>query len=128
MDRVQRLAHLVKKYRMPPHKLANGFTPAQMQILALRAIGATHAEIAEALSKSPGTVQNTQWRAIRRLRKMAKERGIPCPAHISPAMIQRWVIQMGWLEEIEKMAELAEPPRVQQLQREASRHQWQNPL
>ena len=66
MDRVQRLARLVKKYRMPPHKLATGFTPAQMQILALRAIGATHSEIAEALSKSPETVQNTQWRAIRR--------------------------------------------------------------
>ena len=100
-----------QKYRMPPHKLATGPRP-RCKYSRLRARSHPLREIAEALSKSPGTVQNTQWRAIRRLRKMAKERDSVPGSHFArddPAVGD----PDGGSKRL-KIAELAEPPRVQQ--------------
>lgn len=50
--------------------LLGRLTPDQAQIIELRLVGLTEAEIARALNRRPGAVRATQYRALTRLREL----------------------------------------------------------
>lgn len=124
---MSRLAKLVARYRLPSGKLADGLTQRQMVVLSLRSIGASNEEIAKATFQTTQSVHNTVNRAIRRLRKVAKERGAWFPEHMTPAMLQRYVIRLDWDKELEKAGQQEMAPTVAEKRIEASRERWRNP-